>query len=160
MPLAKISGPSRDKNKLFFITFEKKTGNSWDSWCSREWLKWKSDYIFELPNKELWSTTRFSSNFHQVAAESNMIEIEKNELIRTKMCVRSLDFEEREQIRQGFIFHNIKGDMISLISLIHTFVNLPALLLKNTLRFLIRAGRLTKVWIGDIISLISHKTFC
>ena len=74
-----------------------------------------------------------------------MIEIEKNELIRTKMCVRSLDFEEREQIRQGFIFHNIKGDMISLISLIHTFVNLPALLLKNTLRFLIRAGRLTKV---------------
>jgi hypothetical protein len=31
------------------------------------------------------------------------------------------------------------------ISLIHTFVNNPALLLKNTLRFLIRAGILTKV---------------
>jgi hypothetical protein len=37
------------------------------------------------------------------------------------------------------------------ISLIHTFVNIPALLLKNTLRFLIRAGILTKVWIGDIV---------
>ena len=33
----------------------------------------------------------------------------------------------------------------STISLIHTFVNIPALLLKNTLRFLIRAGILTKV---------------
>ena len=31
------------------------------------------------------------------------------------------------------------------ISPIHTFVNIPALLLKNTLRFLIRAGILTKV---------------
>jgi hypothetical protein len=36
------------------------------------------------------------------------------------------------------------------LSPIHTFVNIPALLLKNTLRFLIRAGILTKVWIGDI----------
>ena len=41
-------------------------------------------------------------------------------------------------------------------SLIHTFVNIPALLFKNTLRFLIRAGILTKVWIGDI-PLISIK---
>jgi hypothetical protein len=31
------------------------------------------------------------------------------------------------------------------ISPIHTFVNIPALLLKNTLRVLIRAGILTKV---------------
>jgi hypothetical protein len=31
------------------------------------------------------------------------------------------------------------------ISPIHTFVNIPALLLKNTLRFLIRAGIFTKV---------------
>ena len=31
------------------------------------------------------------------------------------------------------------------ISHIHTFVNIPALLLKNTLRFLMRAGILTKV---------------
>jgi hypothetical protein len=37
-----------------------------------------------------------------------------------------------------------------LISLIHHFVDIPALLLKNTLRFLIRAGILTKVWIGVI----------
>jgi hypothetical protein len=36
------------------------------------------------------------------------------------------------------------------ISPIHTFVNIPALLLKNTLRFLIKAGIFTKVWIGDI----------
>ena len=33
---------------------------------------------------------------------------------------------------------------------IHTFVNIPALLLKNTLRFLIRAGIFTNVWIGVI----------
>jgi hypothetical protein len=39
------------------------------------------------------------------------------------------------------------------ISPIHTFVNIPALLLKNTLRFLMRAGILTKVWIGDIMNI-------
>ena len=33
----------------------------------------------------------------------------------------------------------------SAISLYHTFVNIPALLLKNTLRLLIRAGIFTKV---------------
>jgi hypothetical protein len=38
----------------------------------------------------------------------------------------------------------------SSISSIHTFVNIPVLLLKNTLCFLIRAGILTKVWIGAI----------
>ena len=37
----------------------------------------------------------------------------------------------------------------TLISPIRLFVNIPALLLKNTLRFLIRAGIFTKVWIGD-----------
>jgi hypothetical protein len=31
------------------------------------------------------------------------------------------------------------------ISHIHTFINIPALLLKNTLRYLMRAGILTKV---------------
>ena len=36
-------------------------------------------------------------------------------------------------------------DFFCYISPIHTFVNIPALLLKNTLRFLIRAGILTKV---------------
>ena len=36
------------------------------------------------------------------------------------------------------------------ISPIHTFVNILALLIKNTLRFLIRAGIFTKVWIGDM----------
>ena len=44
------------------------------------------------------------------------------------------------------IFNNL-----NCISPIHTIVNIPALLLKNTLRFLIRAGILTKVWIGDIV---------
>jgi hypothetical protein len=42
-----------------------------------------------------------------------------------------------------------------IISPIHTFVNIPALILKNTLRFLIRAGILTKVWIWDIFCRIS-----
>ena len=35
--------------------------------------------------------------------------------------------------------------LLHIISPIHTFVNIPALLLKNTLRFLITAGILTKV---------------
>ena len=37
------------------------------------------------------------------------------------------------------------------ISTTYTFVNIPALLLKNKLRYLIRAGIFTKVWIGDIV---------
>ena len=47
------------------------------------------------------------------------------------------------------------GDIAGSISPIHTFVNIPALLIKNTLRYLIRAGIFTKVWIGDI----ADKTF-
>jgi hypothetical protein len=40
----------------------------------------------------------------------------------------------------------IKSSTENCISLYHTFVNIPALLLKNTLLLLIRAGILTKVW--------------
>ena len=43
------------------------------------------------------------------------------------------------------------------ISPIHTFVNIPAPLLKNTLRFLIRAGSSTKVWIGDMKGFLSGE---
>ena len=52
-----------------------------------------------------------------------------------------------------------------IISPIHNFVNIPALLLKNTLRFPIRARILTKVWIRDLSSLdvgmkFENQLFC
>ena len=53
----------------------------------------------------------------------------------------------------GYLFSfefNLLRHYSCYISPIHTFVNIPALLLKNKLRFLIRAGIFTKVWIGDI----------
>jgi hypothetical protein len=52
--------------------------------------------------------------------------------------------------RRLYLPHNQDLSVGSSISPIYTFVYIPALLLKNTLRFLIRAGIFTKVWIGDI----------
>ena len=52
---------------------------------------------------------------------------------------------------------SLDRDSAPKISPIHTFVNIPVLLLKNTLRFLIRAGILTKVWIGDMFSYLQKN---
>ena len=53
-----------------------------------------------------------------------------------------------------YYYFSGKTEMLLTVSPIHTFVNIPALLLKNTLRFLIRDGIFTKVWIRDISYMI------
>ena len=51
------------------------------------------------------------------------------------------------------LYFSIFSEKLNYISPIHTFANIPALLLKNTLRFLMRARIFTKVWIRDINTL-------
>jgi predicted DNA-binding transcriptional regulator len=84
---------------------------------------------------------------------------------RTQNLIKGLNFSTgpEELVNRSLLDNNFWGPSLKVsqnyqimrkflrISHIHTFVNIPALLFKNTLLFLIRAGIFTKVWIGYIV---------
>jgi hypothetical protein len=97
-------------------------------------VRWTSDQAALIAKRDGYDTSKWEN----VAAG-----VAKGVLSDT--LAKRWDTTDENGNLQITYFNKVRFLVRQYISPIHTFVNIPALVLKNTLRFLIRAGIFTKV---------------